>query len=119
MLEENELLFSYGMLRDETVQLSIFGRRLASKPDSLIGYRLNTIEIADKEFAARNGITQRNAQFTGKNSDSIEGAIFKVSKQELRLADKFEPTDYKRILVKTKSGETVWLYVLKRTTVSM
>jgi gamma-glutamylcyclotransferase (GGCT)/AIG2-like uncharacterized protein YtfP len=120
MLAENksELLFSYGTLRDESTQLSLFGRRLEGSADSLIGYSLKTVEITDQEFAARNGAMQRNAQFTGINSDLIEGEVLKITTKELELADEYEPTDYKRVLVKTKSGASVWLYVLKRTTVS-
>ena len=106
-----ELLFSYGMLRDESVQLSIFGRRLEGSTDSLIGYTVTTFEIADQEFAARNGATQRNAQFTGKESDVIDGVVFKITLDELQLADNYEPVDYKRVRAQLKSGAKAWVYV--------
>ena len=109
--QNTELLFSYGTLREESVQLSIFGRRLEGRPETLIGYTLTTIEISDQEFAARSGATQRNAQFTGNNSDVIEGVVLKVTPQELELADQYEPVDYKRVLVQMKSGVKAWVYV--------
>ena len=111
MIEATELLFSYGTLREELVQLSIFGRRLKGSPDSLIGYTLKTIEISDQEFAARSGLTQRNAQFTGNNSDLLEGVVLEVTKRELELAAEYEPADYERVLAEMKSGLKAWVYV--------
>ena len=94
--DNHELLFSYGTLQDESVQLKTFGRRLKGQADSLVGYRLTTVEIEDKDFAAENGAQQRNAHFTGDASDRIEGMVFIVTKQELEASDTYEPTDYKR-----------------------
>jgi gamma-glutamylcyclotransferase (GGCT)/AIG2-like uncharacterized protein YtfP len=110
-LDKNELLFSYGTLQDEAVQVKTFGRRLKGHADSLVGYRLTLVEIGDKEFAAENGAQQRNAHFTGDASDVIDGAVFEITRYELEAADAYEPTDYKCKLVQLKSGVNAWLYV--------
>jgi|SRR4030095_1847925 hypothetical protein len=106
------LLFSYGTLREDEVQLATFGRRLEGSPDSLIGYRLTTIRIQDEHFVQISGTDHhRNLQFTGRESDFIEGMVFKVSEKELEIADAYEPEDYKRVQAKLKSGASAWVYV--------
>ena len=40
-----ELLFTYGTLQLEEVQLQTFGRKLEGKPDALVGYRLVMTKI--------------------------------------------------------------------------
>jgi len=55
MSEYTERLFSYGTLQTETVQLSLFGRRLEGEPDALVGYCLVTIHVQDQSFVAHSG----------------------------------------------------------------
>jgi len=110
--EATELLFSYGTLRKEEVQLSTFGRKLDGSPDALIGYRLTMIRIKDEHFVETSGTAHhRNLQFTGSESDSVEGTVFKVTLKELELADAYEPEGYKRVEATLKSGATTWVYV--------
>lgn len=68
-----ENLFSYGTLRDEAVQLSVFGRRLDGAADALVGYRLVIVEVQDQTFIAHSGAVQRNLEYTGNANDSVEG----------------------------------------------
>lgn len=110
-LDNHELLFSYGTLRDEAVQLKTFGRRLIGQADALVGYRVTKVEIDDERFAAKYGTQQLNAQFTGDASDVIEGAVLKVTGAELKAADKYEPADYKRERAQLKSGVKAWVYL--------
>ena len=49
------LLFSYGTLRQETVQLSTFGRLLQGRADALVGFEESTVTIRDPEFVALSG----------------------------------------------------------------
>jgi len=106
-----ELLFAYGTLQTEAVQLSTFGRRLDGTEDALVGYRLKIITIADQDFVATSGTADhRNLEFTGDPSDSVEGTVFKVTQAELEQADAYEPTGYKRVLVQARSGLNVWVY---------
>jgi gamma-glutamylcyclotransferase (GGCT)/AIG2-like uncharacterized protein YtfP len=109
--QSTELLFSYGTLRDESVQLSIFGRRLNGRTDTLTGYRLMMVQVDDPDFAARNGAEQRDAHFTGDGSDVVEGVVYSVNAEELKLADEYEPVDYKRVFAQMKSGVKAWVYV--------
>jgi len=106
-----ENLFSYGTLRQEEVQLSTFGRKLEGQTDTLVGYVLKMIQIADADFAAKNGAHHRNLEFTGVASDFVEGMAFAVTQQELEQSDKYEPAEYERVPVKLKSGLDAYVYL--------
>ena len=107
-----ENLFTYGTLRLEEVQLATFGRKLEGRPDVLVGYRLVMITIKDEDFVVKSGSAEhRNLQFTGNASDFVEGAVFNVTSEELEQADAYEPQGYERVLVQSKSGLNVWIYL--------
>jgi gamma-glutamylcyclotransferase (GGCT)/AIG2-like uncharacterized protein YtfP len=110
--EPTEHLFSYGTLQQEEVQLAAFGRTLEGTKDSLIGYKLVMVQVADQNFIAKSGASQhRNLQYTGDTSHTIEGTVFSVTKTDLEQADAYEPFDYKRVQVKLASGVDAWIYV--------
>jgi len=110
----NELLFAYGTLQTEAIQLSTFGRRLDVTEDALAGYRLRIITIEDQEFVAASGSAEhRNLEFTGYAADSVEGTVFKVTLSELEQADAYEPDGYERVLVQLRSGLMAWVYLQK------
>ena len=110
--QKTERLFSYGTLRLEDVQLATFGRRLEGRPDVLIGYRLVMITIEDADFVAKSGSADhRNLEFTGNTSDFVEGTVFRMTREELEQADAYEPEGYERVLVQSKSGLNVWVYL--------
>src|SRR5438105_2391159 len=114
---QTEHLFSYGTLQEEAVQLSTFGRRLQGTPDSLPGYQILMIRIQERDFAAASGASQhRNLQFTGTNSDVVEGFVFEVTRRELEQADAYEPKDYKRVQARLRSGVNAWIYLSDRET---
>ena len=46
------LLFSYGTLQEDSVQLAIFGRRLEGQRDALVGFECSPIEIENLQFVA-------------------------------------------------------------------
>ena len=109
---EHENLFTYGTLQLEEVQLTTFGRKLEGRRDALIGYRLAMITIEDEEFVAKSGTAEhRNLQFTGNESDSVEGTVFSLTMEELEKSDAYEPEGYERVLVQLKSGANVWIYL--------
>lgn len=110
-MTEEENLFSYGTLRAEAVQLSLFGRRLEGKPDALVGYRLRSIEVQDQSFVAHSGAVQRNLQYTGNENDVVEGSVFSVTQKELERSDAYEPAEYRRVQVQLKSGLDAWVYM--------
>ena len=108
----SEHLFSYGTLQLEQVQLDTFGRRLSGKRDALEGYRLTTIEVRDQDFISKSGSAQqRNLEYTGLASDTVEGRAIELTKKELEAADAYEPAEYKRKLVQLKSGINAWVYL--------
>jgi hypothetical protein len=110
--KETEILFSYGTLQDEAVQLSTFGRRLSGKSDILVGYRLQMIQIKDQAFVVVSGSEHhRTLLFTGSASDFVVGTVLLLSRAELAQADEYEPAGYERMLVRLKSGISAWVYV--------
>ena len=107
-----ENLFTYGTLQLKDVQLETFGRTLEGNPDVLIGYRLVQIHIEDEAFVVKSGTADhRNLQFTGDASDSVQGMVFKVTKEELESSDAYEPEGYERVLVQLASGTHAWIYL--------
>jgi hypothetical protein len=109
---DTELLFAYGTLQTEAVQLSTFGRTLAGTGDALPGYRLQMIRIEDEDFVATSGTADhRNLEFTGDPADAVAGTLFKVTHSELEQSDAYEPAGYKRVLVQLRSGLNAWVYL--------
>ena len=107
------LVFSYGSLQREDVQLATFGRRLDGEGDELRGYEQTLVEISDPAVAAKLGRTHHaNATFTGNDSGRIPGMVFEVTDAELRSVDTYEAADqYSRIEVTLASGKQAWVYV--------
>ncbi|MET3133092.1 hypothetical protein AAKU55_003374 [Oxalobacteraceae bacterium GrIS 1.11] len=106
------LLFSYGTLQDKTVQIANFGRELAGRPDSILGYAQSFVAIDDAQVLAMSGKTHHPiVQPSSNPQDEIPGTVFEITVQELAAADKYEVSDYKRVSVPLKSGSQAWVYV--------
>jgi hypothetical protein len=101
------LVFSYGSLQREDVQLATFGRCLDGQRDELPGYEQTLVEIGDPGVAAKIGRTHHaNASFTGDDTRRIPGMVFEVTDAELRYVDTYEAADdYRRIEVTLASGK--------------
>jgi len=107
-----ENLFSYGTLQKSEVQLELFGRLLTGAKDILKGYKLSSIEIKDESFLAKGEDKYQLTLIPSKDhADIIEGTVFEISEEELLLADKYEPDNYKRVKVALESGKEAWIYV--------
>ena len=107
-----EFLFSYGTLQKEKVQLELFGRLLHGTKDILEGYKISFIEIKDETFLSKGEDKLQQTLITSTNkADKIEGTVFEISKEELLLADKYEPDNYKRVKVSLQSGKRAWIYI--------
>jgi len=107
-----ELLFSYGTLQLDAVQLSTFGRKLVGTPDALPGFAQSMMKIEDAEVVATSGKTHHPiVAFTGRDSDAVAGTVFQITEEELRNADKYEVAAYKRIAAILRSGARAWVYV--------
>ena len=106
------LLFSYGTLQLESVQLSTFGRRLSGSRDELLGYDRSKVAIEDPEVAATLGKTHHdNVAFTGDDS-RVPGMVLEIADGELASADAYEAAfSYTRVAVTLASGKKAWVYV--------
>jgi hypothetical protein len=112
-----ELLFSYGTLQLEAVQLATFGRRLAGSSDVLHGFGLVSLKIEDPAVVAISGkAVHTMAKFTGRDSDVIFGTVFEVTAEEIQNADRYEVPAVKRVSVVLQSGARAWVYVDARYT---
>jgi gamma-glutamylcyclotransferase (GGCT)/AIG2-like uncharacterized protein YtfP len=110
--ETTVLLFSYGTLRQENVQLASFGRILTGSLDALPGYTSTMIEITDPEVVAKSGMKFHPMVIeTGDPNDEVPGILFLITEAELAAADAYEVSDYKRIEVSLRSGSRAWVYV--------
>jgi hypothetical protein len=105
------LLFSYGTLQQESVQLSTFGRRLDGTPDELVGFVQSVFRIEDPEFVATSGTADHAiVKFTGNTESRVRGTVFEVTEHELAQADAYEPAGYQRIATVLASGRKAWVY---------
>jgi gamma-glutamylcyclotransferase (GGCT)/AIG2-like uncharacterized protein YtfP len=112
MHAESILLFSYGTLQQENVQLATFGRRLQGRADILPGYALSPVRITDPHVIATSGKDVHTiARWTGDPDDRIAGSVFEISQEELDAADRYEVGDYARISARLESGDEAFLYV--------
>ena len=106
------LLFSYGTLQQEDVQLSTFGRRLEGHKDQLVGYEFSLVEIDDPGVVATSGKTHHPiVTFTGDAAARLDGMVFEITDIELQGADAYEVSAYKRVATKLASGKQAWVYV--------
>ena len=110
--DRSVLLFSYGTLQLESVQLESFGRLLEGADDAMPGYRQSLVEIVDPAVIRKSGkrfhpiVTP-----TGDPSDEVAGKVFRITPAELAAADEYEVSDYRRASVRLKSGQDAWVYV--------
>ena len=104
------LLFSYGTLQLEEIQLSTFGRRLQGAPDELVGFERSWIEVAEPDFVAGNGARHAMVRANRRSDSRVPGTVFDVTDAELAGSDAYEPADYARIAVTLASGRQAWVY---------
>ncbi len=106
------LLFSYGTLQQEGVQLATFGRLLEGKPDELVGYATELVKIEDADVVRTSGRTHHPiVVHTGWGEDRVSGTVFEITDEELDRADAYEVDAYRRVLAPLASGLKAWVYV--------
>jgi len=107
-------LFSYGTLQKEQVQMETLGRILKGEQDVLTGYRLEMLEITDREVLRKSSQKFYPVlKFSGNIEDEIKGILFEVTEEEILHADEYEVDDYQRIETVFKSGRSGFVYVGK------
>ncbi len=107
------LLFSYGTLQQEDVQLSTFGRRLDGQRDELPSFEPSLVPIDDPQVVITTGKTHHaNVTFNGNEGSRVAGMVFDVTDAELAGVDAYEIAFlYKRVAAMLASGKQAWLYV--------
>jgi gamma-glutamylcyclotransferase (GGCT)/AIG2-like uncharacterized protein YtfP len=107
------LLFSYGTLQQDNVQLSTFGRLLQGQNDELLGFEQSLVRIEDPQVLATSGKTHHaNVTFNGRNDSRVSGAVFEITDAELAAADQYEQlAAYKRVAAMLASAKRAWVYV--------
>ena len=107
------LLFSYGTLQHEDVQLSTVGRRLRGERDELVSYEPSSVKIDDPHLVTSLGRTHHaNVTFNGRRESRVAGTAFDVTDAELARFDEFELAFfYRRIEATLASGRRAWVYV--------
>jgi hypothetical protein len=107
-----ELLFSYGTLQLEAVQIGTFGRKLHGVADALPGFSRSTVKIENAEVVSTSGEPDHPiVSFSGRDSDVVEGMVFRITTDELIMADRYEVAAYRRIAATLESGQRAWVYV--------
>jgi hypothetical protein len=106
------LLFSYGTLQQEPVQLATFGRALEGQRDELRRYERAFVPVSDPALVARHGMTVTDTvAFTGRVEDTVSGTTLEVTDEEIARSDEYEtPFDYDRIFLTLASGRAAWVY---------
>lgn len=118
MKETIHLLFSYGTLQLENVQIENYGRLLKGERDILKGYKIENVQITDSKVLAKSQLEYHPiAVKTEKENDLIDGIIFQITENELAETDKYEVDQYHRILETFESGKKAWIYVGKSYTI--
>lgn len=97
-----DYLFSYGTLQDHQVQQYIFGRLLKGKTDSVLGFK-----------KLENAVYGRYPLVTNTNNpeDKVAGVAYEVSETDLKKADIYETSAYKRQKFPLESGDKAWIYI--------
>ena len=107
-----QVLFSYGTLQLEAVQLATFGRKLNGAADGLPGFEQSLVKIEDASVVSASGKTHHPIiRFTGRASAIVYGTAFEVTREELQRADSYEVSEYKRVSLTLLSGARAWVYI--------
>lgn len=105
-------LFSYGTLQLERVQRETYGRKLKGFKDNLKNFKIEQLEIFDESLLQKSGQQFHPIATPSQNkNDSIQGVIYEITEQELLETDKYEVSDYKRVLETFKYSKKAWVYI--------
>ncbi|HHP7240343.1 MAG TPA: gamma-glutamylcyclotransferase family protein [Cyclobacteriaceae bacterium] len=116
--ETTHLLFSYGTLQLEKVQLENYGRVLKGDQDKLLGYNIEKMQISDATVFAKSQLEYHPIAVKSEfENDFVEGVIFEITGTELAETDKYEVSQYLRILETFHSGKKAWIYAAKNKTI--
>jgi gamma-glutamylcyclotransferase (GGCT)/AIG2-like uncharacterized protein YtfP len=111
------LVFSYGSLREEAVQISIFGRVVRTEPDELVDCIRTLIEVPTWHKAAAQGLTHyANIEYAPGSGNRVAGVVLELTDGEIAVCDAYEQdADYVRVVAILASGRSAWVYRSSRT----
>ena len=96
-----------------------FGRVFQSSTDTLKGFKTATIEIMDGSFLSKGEEKfQQTLIASTDNNATVKGTVLELTAEELTLADKYEPDNYKRIEAVPESGKKAWIYIATKINIS-
>jgi gamma-glutamylcyclotransferase (GGCT)/AIG2-like uncharacterized protein YtfP len=107
------LIFSYGSLQQEAVQISIYGRPLGGEADELVDWVRGQIAVPKSHKAAAAGLTHyANVTFSPGSASRVPGTVFELTAAELVITDAYEEdAEYVRVVAALASGRSAWVYV--------
>jgi len=106
------LLFSYGTLQREDIQLLVFGRWLQGRLDELVGFERLPITLEEPRLVAQTGTRDHViVKFNGRVDSRVPGTVFEITDEELAKSDRYEVDPYVRIQTRLASGTQAWVYV--------
>ena len=89
-MTETVLLFSYGTLQTQAVQMANFGRELTGQPDAIPGYAVTMVAISDPEVVRLSGESHHPIVAPSANpDDAVTGMAFEITPQDLAAADAY------------------------------
>jgi hypothetical protein len=111
------LIFSYGSLQQEAVQVSVYGRRLGGEADELVGWVRELIAVPKAHKAAAAGLTHyANVRIAPGSANRVAGTAFELTDAELLRTDGYEQeAGYVRVVAALASGLVAWVYVSAET----
>ncbi len=105
-------VFSFGTLRQESVQQAIYGGTVPTVPDSLVGWRLTTVRITDPAVIAASGSDEHpGIERTADPADRVDGGVLTLDDEGLAATDRYESVGYERTSIVLASGREAWIYV--------
>jgi gamma-glutamylcyclotransferase (GGCT)/AIG2-like uncharacterized protein YtfP len=107
------LIFSYGSLQQEAVQVSTYGRVLRGDSDELIGWVRTLIKVPGWHKAAAAGVSHyANVERSPESGGRVAGTVFELTDAELAATDAYErDSEYRRAVAVLASGRSAWVYV--------
>ncbi|SDH29039.1 gamma-glutamylcyclotransferase family protein [Agrococcus jejuensis] len=105
-------VFSFGTLRQESVQQALYGGPVPTVPDALVGWRLTTVRITDPAVIAASGSDLHpGVERSGDVADRVDGGVLTLDDEALAATDRYESVGYERTSVVLASGREAWIYV--------
>lgn len=105
-------VFSFGTLRQESVQQALYGGTVPTVPDGLVGWRLTTVRITDPAVIAASGSDLHpGIERSGDPADRVDGGVLTLDGDALAATDRYESVGYERTSIVLASGREAWIYV--------